>query len=253
MVSNRMVSVMSKAGRCPHDHAAPRRGAASWNVVVIAGILFAASLLVPLMAGSAAGAQTSPHFSATLDRDGNGLDDSLDAWLAGSKSWQDLRSVAGHGRNPAGHVPEVAGSGGDKILPAAGPWSEGLVRLICLGADKGAVAGAMARAAKAGRFHRIHDLDHFGGVQVVGLDAPALREFLDRPPERPGHAGPGRPSSPGGQPVPGGRRPGGRRELATGRRLVRHGGHPGFGVRHGPRRPGGFCRGQRRRPRPGRG
>ena len=178
MVSNRTVRVESKAGGCPHDLAAPRLGVASWDFGLSSLIVFAAILMTLAVTGPAAGVSLSSL--SPLDQDGNGREDALDHWLQGHESWEDLRQRSAHGRNPDGAVFWPAEQVGDKALPTAGDWSAGAVRLICLGGDRGALAEAGDRAAKAGSFRVIHDLDHFGGVQVLSLDEDALRAFLER-------------------------------------------------------------------------
>jgi hypothetical protein len=178
MVHNRRVGAELKAGGCPHDLAAPRLGVSPGALGLLSGILFAAILLMLTVADPAAGASFSRD--RNLDVDGNGLEDALDLWRRGELDWPALRARAGHGRLPEGLLPHDPASLANKTLPAGGDWSAGALRLICLGADRGAVLEAVDSAAKAGQGRLLHDLAHFGGVQVVSLDEAALRAFLKK-------------------------------------------------------------------------
>ncbi len=150
--------------------------------------LFFRHLLLCLLAGmlgSLPAAWAVPragsHQLTTLDADGNGREDILDRWLAGEVTWADLRLGSRHARQEM-FPPVTDGMHASLELLSApeGAWSTGLVRVLALGASPGVVASVAEEAAQAGQAKVLHDLDHFGGVQVVACDENALGVFLSR-------------------------------------------------------------------------
>lgn len=112
------------------------------------------------------------------DADGNGVDDLLDRWSRGNLSWQELRAVAAAPALAAAEKAADSPPGATQLR--SGPWSEGLVRILVLGADR-AGTKARQRAAQSGRTVLVHDLQLFGGVQVMALDEAALAAYLAGP------------------------------------------------------------------------
>lgn len=119
---------------------------------------------------AAAGERSRPG----QDSDGNGIEDVLDRWLSGQLDWPSLRQAARHTRAPAGDESPLNGKGAS-VTPAPGYWSEGLVRVIILDPDR----SGTRKAALAGRYIPLHQLETFGPVQVAACDGPALRALLE--------------------------------------------------------------------------
>lgn len=118
---------------------------------------------------------TFPKPVPLVDADANGVEDLLDQWLNGSRSWEELRSTAG--------APSfIQASPAPKSIPASGPWAEGGLRVIRLGSVSGDLHRARERAAGIGRCDLIHSLDRFGGVAVLGVDQRGLAAFLKETP-----------------------------------------------------------------------
>jgi hypothetical protein len=153
-----------------------RCGPFRWNLMLCLLACFLGSLSV---AWAAPRASSFPL--ATLDADGNGREDILDHWLAGEATWTDLRQGSRHSRHETIN-PVTDGTTTSPELQAMpeGAWSTGLVRVLALGASPGTVESAALEAGQAGQARVLHDLDHFGGVQVVACDERALGVFLSR-------------------------------------------------------------------------
>lgn len=117
-----------------------------------------------------------------LDRNNNGIEDVLDAWLTGAKSWSDLQRASAPAVVPTEEWQKSHSSGFPSgIAPASGPVQAGQIRLLCLGADTNEVQVAQTMAAKNGVCRVIHNLNAFGGVAVLALDAAGLAAFLAEP------------------------------------------------------------------------
>ncbi len=163
-----------------------RRPRASWaqrlvgRAAPLAFPLFMALLVSAVAIGPDPDAAVGAAPRDPLDRDGNGVDDDLDAWAAGAITWEDLveRAVADR-EDPqakAGRMPL------DAARPADGPLSRGQLRLVRLGEDRAATEAARARAAgRGGSIAVLHRLARFGGVEVLAADAPGLRALLAAP------------------------------------------------------------------------
>lgn len=122
---------------------------------------------------------------ADLDRDGNGVEDLLDAWAKGTTPWSALReaAVAAPARVAAAAASGTAAAAASPAaVPAAlaaqvGPWSAGRVRVLWLDAPVGAVDAA-AKAANGG-LDVLHRLDALGAC-VLACDADGLAALLAR-------------------------------------------------------------------------
>ncbi len=132
----------------------------------------------------AADATARERFTQQLDHDGNGVEDLLDQWLAGTRQWSDLQAAV----RPAMATDsadvmhaKAAFPGGD--APASAVVAEGRLRLLCFGATAGQLSGARKSAAKAGTCRVVHDLNRFGGVTVLDVDAQGLQTFLANEPD----------------------------------------------------------------------
>ena len=153
-------------------------------LLVLVGILpaavFPAAVPASVFAGSSPPINPDyPGPASFADADGNGVEDLLDRWLAGSGTWADLRNAA-LATTPDGGMPAVD-SGSDfprGSVPAGGLWADGGLRVIRLGAVSGNLDRAREGAAGLGRCDLIHSLDRFGGVTVLGVDGPGLTAFL---------------------------------------------------------------------------
>lgn len=115
--------------------------------------------------------------ASAWDRDGNGVEDVIDAWAAGAASWEQLRALAADDREEeaakAGVWPEGT------ARPAPGPLSRGELRLLCLDGDDSALARAEAAARAAGGGLRIlHRVRRCGRVDVLAADPDGLRALL---------------------------------------------------------------------------
>ncbi len=143
-------------------------------IMVLAGMPPAVVLAAPTFHSSA------EFFDARLDRDRNGVEDILDGWFSGKQSWADLRHEAAPiPTDKTSFIDDFPGG----IKPAEASWSEGLVRIICLGSNTEDTARAMDFAARLGICRVLHDLDDFGGVLVLALDESALGVFLQNEPD----------------------------------------------------------------------
>lgn len=157
---------------CPPAPRAAAASARSLRSPLLAAVSLAAAALV-----WAAPAGPASAAAAAWDRDGNGVEDAIDAWAAGSASWEQLRELAGADREeeaakagvwPAGIVP-----------PAPGPLSRGELRLLRLDGDDGALASAGAAAqAGGGGLRVLHRLRRCGRVDVLAADPAGLRALL---------------------------------------------------------------------------
>ena len=133
-------------------------------------------------AAHAAPAAFTGNFSRQLDHDGNGIEDLLDRWLAGKAVWADLQEAArptaaaldSSAEAKAGA--QLSGNGGGP-LPASSVLAAGRLRVLCLGATAGQLTESRAAAA-SGVCRVIHDLDVYGGVTVLDVDAAGLAGFL---------------------------------------------------------------------------
>ncbi len=133
---------------------------------------FAASPSLAVSTGSGA-------FDRRLDRDGNGIEDLLDRWLAGDASFADLRAAAAPSAKPDDEA-RSAFPGGK--APAGTVWSRGMVRLLCLDGG-GSWRAAVAAGSSAGSVRVIHDLQAWGSVQVLAADEPGLAAILRAGPD----------------------------------------------------------------------
>ncbi len=173
----------------PHIRKAPRAAAfcrqTSLRRTVFAMTLVVLTGMLPAVVLSSVNPLSSAQiFDAKLDSDHNGVEDLLDAWLSGRQSWMDLRTEAA----PVATAPAV-----DRGLPAAdfpggeaplqAVWAANQIRIICLGGNSAATQYAAELAAKTGACSILHDLDQFGGVQVLALDQAALLTFLRNKPD----------------------------------------------------------------------
>lgn len=141
-------------------------------MLVLAGMLpAAASAAQPFL-------DSNTYIDTRLDLDRNGVEDVLDAWLAGTRSWQDLRDVASPPDSPL-----AAADYGGAHLPVQKVWQAGRLRLIGLGVDAQDSAEAEALAAAAGSCDLLHDLDFLGGVRVLALDEAGLAAYLTHKPD----------------------------------------------------------------------
>jgi hypothetical protein len=114
------------------------------------------------------------------DRNGNGVEDALDAWWAGRATWDQLRSW-GAPAIPASQA-EAPAWPANVPRPALGPWEGGRIRLLSLGRTAAQLEVAHAAVAETGgSWQVIHSLEHFGGITVLALDPAGLRAFLSCP------------------------------------------------------------------------
>jgi len=134
-------------------------------------------------------AESAERFDRELDRDGNGIEDLLDQWRTGQRTWQDLRNATVH-RAEAARDRAAKAAGGDVaeplpsgLVPAGGSWQQGGLRVICLGAVDGQLQVPREAAGAVGLCRVIHSLDFCGGVTVLALDEPGLAAFLDADPD----------------------------------------------------------------------
>ena len=132
---------------------------------------------------SLAASDLAGSVTADLDLDNNGVEDLLDAWQVGAKSWSDLQSAV----FPARDIHPESDDNGQKsqsanfpngVAPAGGPIQAGQVRLLCLGATASDLAAARNKGAQVGICRVIHDLPNFGGVTVLAVDQAGLSGFL---------------------------------------------------------------------------
>jgi Subtilase family len=168
----------------PHILTAPRAAALcrqlSLRCIVFAITLVVLAGILPAVASSALPpASSQEYFDDNLDRDRNGVEDLLDRWLSGDKNWTDLRLAA---------APDPVKKSGDQesfpknLLPSQSVWEKDLIRLICLGSHPGSAKRAVEKASENGQCRMLHDLEAFGGVQVLALDSPGLKSFLQNKP-----------------------------------------------------------------------
>lgn len=145
-------------------------------LLVFVGILPAAGLGGPLPENSPAEKAALEIYS---DIDNNGVEDLLDQWLDGQRSWQELRDVSGS--LPSDPQLDIAGSSAG-LSPLAslpsGAWGAGGLRVVRLGGSSGDLGRALAAAGASGRCDVIHSLERFGGVEVLGVDEAGLAAFL---------------------------------------------------------------------------
>lgn len=173
------------ANGVPHTLTAPRAAAFCWQSS-LRRTVFAVTLLVlagmlPAVVHSAPVFHCSSEFiDARLDRDHNGLEDLLDDWLAGGTSYAALRLEAAP---PSEEKTPASNNFPYGIEPAQTSWKEGLIRILCLGSDSQSTTEAATLASSQGICRVLHDLDVFGGVQVLSLDELALKTFLQNKPD----------------------------------------------------------------------
>jgi hypothetical protein len=115
------------------------------------------------------------------DRNGNGIEDILDDWLAGRRGWEELRAEA----MPPAALPTRSESAwrGPAAPPAGGPWARGNLRVLWWersAAEMAAVGSAIKDGG--GGCTVLHDLDRFGGVAVLEVDPQGLRGLLSARP-----------------------------------------------------------------------
>ncbi len=141
-------------------------------LLVLAGILPAA---VP---SAHAAMSVMDSFVPGKDRDGNGIEDVLDAWREGNAPWDLLRTSARSERADAalrnGGLPTA-----DKT-PATGGWADDRLRILRFG-PMGTKSEQLA-ARRVGTCRLRHSIDRFGGVEVLEVDATGLRAYLDAGP-----------------------------------------------------------------------
>lgn len=120
----------------------------------------------------------APHAPGSAwDRDGNGVEDAIDAWAAGAASWEQLRALAVADGEEEAAKAGVWPAGIDP--PAPGPLGRGELRLLRLDGDDGALARADAAARAAGGGLRVlHRLRRCGRVDVLAADPAGLRALL---------------------------------------------------------------------------
>ena len=154
--------------------------------LMLVGILPAVGDTASWAVPQAFSSEFASRFASELDHDGNGVEDILDAWLAGRRSFGDLRqatvavaqiAAAEKSRSPFPVDDLLAGA-----EPAGGGWQAGRLRLICLGSAARGIAGATKAAANAGTCRVLHSVDRFGGVAVLDLDEDGLYAFLTSDP-----------------------------------------------------------------------
>ncbi len=118
--------------------------------------------------------------AGAADRNGNGVEDVLDAWWAGRASWDQLRSQA---TSPAAaSQAESSAWPAGVARPETGPWERGEVRLLLLGRTAAQLDAARAAVTgNGGSWRVIHSLQRFGGITVLALDQAGLRSFLACP------------------------------------------------------------------------
>ncbi len=167
----------------PKDRPVPRPGACCRSALVV-GIGFATLVLMPTLRPAAAGYPLPSDdplqaFASELDRDGNGVEDLLDAWRAGRRPFADLRdeAMAAPRREAAKAAADEPATVPEPLKSADGPWARGQVRLIWFDAPGGAITAA-AKAA-AGRVDVLHDIAAFGAT-VLACDEAGLAAVLDR-------------------------------------------------------------------------
>jgi len=169
----------------PKDRPVPRAGA-NCRPALTAAVGLALILATVAPARPAAAGYPSPPtdpaaiFAATLDRDGNGVEDLLDAWSRGESAWTALRDAAVAAplrAAKAGALAEAPDAVPKDLAGQAGPWSAGRVRLLWFDPPAGAVDGA-AKAAPGGVavLHRIEAFD----TVVLSCDASGLAQVLGR-------------------------------------------------------------------------
>jgi len=160
----------------------PRRIRFALISLMLVGILPAVGTLAANQVVPTGHLTFAERFDSQLDKDGNGMEDLLDAWLAGRASYDDLRRTSVAAPLSAGGPKTGSSSTNDGfqmgVKPAEGGWSAGNLRLICLGASSRGVARAMEAGSRAGICRLLHSLDRFGGVVVVDLDENGLDAFL---------------------------------------------------------------------------
>jgi hypothetical protein len=176
MITHRADTARHATGRSVTDQSVNRAAAfcrsGSFSPAIWALVLVVLGGILPTVGLASAAAVPS-------DADGNGVEDVLDRWLAGRATWQDLRTESRHPRAAAAQADKAAEEEfSGPVQPAAGSWTEEQVRIIALGNSPARLQGARSAAQAAGQCQVIHDLEEFGGVQVLALDQTAMREFL---------------------------------------------------------------------------
>lgn len=159
-------AALCRPGSPPNTRFAPLR----W---VLAGILPAAVLawILLLSAAPAAGAPSGDN----PDRDGNGVEDLLDRWLAGQADWQSVRAAA---RGAAAQPDEAPAAVAALKADGGGSWASDRLRILRLGGAEKSADDALDRARAAGHCEVLHRIERFGGVEVLDLDATALAAYL---------------------------------------------------------------------------
>ncbi len=166
----------------PHILTAPRAAALcrqqSLRRIVFAIILVLAGMLPAVNSLASNSLSSREYFEKNLDLDGNGIEDLLDHWYAGNKSWAELR-LATTPRIES-QTQEQESFPGD-ALPVQKVWKNNLIRLLCFGINPANTAKAVARASAKGDCFFLHEIERFGGVQVLAVDPSGLRDFLAKP------------------------------------------------------------------------
>ncbi len=189
MVTDHTNCARHMADGIPHILTAPR-AAALCRQTSLGSTVFVITLVVlagmlPAVSFSASNPLTSAQiFDSKVDLDGNAVEDILDDWLAGHKDWDDLRAEAAPG--PWFNAEDQAADGAVFPMgqtPAEAVWSKKHLRIICLGGNSSETKHSIELAKESGFCSLIHDLDRFGGVQVLALDQSAMATFLLNKPE----------------------------------------------------------------------
>ncbi len=150
------------------------------TLLMLAGILLAVGL--PTLANAAMAAES---LTDQIDNNGNGIEDLLDQWRAGSAKWSDLQQA---GRRPALRYESqlkssASASFPNGVAPASAVVAAGRLRVLCLGATAGQISVAQKAGATMGTCRVVHDINHFGGVTVLDVDQKGLATFLASEPD----------------------------------------------------------------------
>ncbi len=138
-------------------------------------------LLVFLFAGPEGNAAPPP--AGLVDRDGDGVEDLLQSFVAGEVDWAALRTAARSSRQAS--PPASRGGDDPPFDPGPGPWARGNLRLLCWGETGAGLALARERAQAAGGVCRLlHEVPRLGQLAVLEVDPAGLREVLALGPGR---------------------------------------------------------------------
>ena len=140
----------------PHIQKAPRAAAfcrqTSLRRTVFAITLVVLAGMLPAVASSSVNSPSSSQiFDSQMDRNNNGVEDLLDAWLSGQKNWLQLRTEAAPVIGPE----NKAGDGGNfppGDHPVEAVWAANQLRIICLGSNSSDTQEAVEKAQKSDPF-----------------------------------------------------------------------------------------------------